>query len=446
MIMALVSGRQAVVTGPAWLAFASAFFTMLTFAVVCPVVTRLVSRLLGRIKESHAQTKFRGQLRAMWRIAAERLGRSARRNSITAAALAMAVAMTIGLTVMIHSFRETVLQWVGQTVGADLYIAPASNETLGLDAVIPDEAVEWVRSKVGAAGLETFREVRVNMLLRDSVQPVLLAVVEGSRRKVELAGTEHEVSGVPDASDRAVVSESFSRRYRVHAGDKLELLSSRGKVEFQVSAIYRDYTRDEGVILLSLSTFTRFWRDDGPQSMAIYVGDKEKLNELEEGFRQRFAPEGEYHLYSNRTLRQRILEIFDATFAVTRGLRFVALVVATLGMGLSVSTLVAERQRETGILRAIGCSRAQVRSLFAVEAAMIGSIAALVGLVCGLALAVVLTWIVNPAFFGWTIGFSVPWGSVLSFCVLVVGVSFIAAWIPAGEAANSSLAETVREE
>ncbi len=67
-----------------------------------------------------------------------------------------------------------------------------------------------------------------------------------------------------------------------------------------------------------------------------------------------------------------------------------------------------EREREIGVLRAIGASRRQVLGIFLGEAALIGLTASIVGLLSGSLLAVILTWVVNKAFFGWTIAFSYP--------------------------------------
>jgi putative ABC transport system permease protein len=67
----------------------------------------------------------------LWRIAANNLRRSVHRNAITVAALAAAIAMMTGLTVMIYSFRQSVDAWIHRGIVADLYISPASTETVG---------------------------------------------------------------------------------------------------------------------------------------------------------------------------------------------------------------------------------------------------------------------------------------------------------------------------
>ena len=50
------------------------------------------------------------------------------------------LAMTIGLMVMIFSFRTSVDAWIQHGIVADLFIAPASNEVIGLEAAVPPAA------------------------------------------------------------------------------------------------------------------------------------------------------------------------------------------------------------------------------------------------------------------------------------------------------------------
>ncbi len=114
-------------------------------------------------------------------------------------------------------------------------------------------------------------------------------------------------------------------------------------------------------------------------------------------------------ILSNGDLRKRVFEIFDQTFAVTYVLRTIAVLVAIVGIALTLTTLIAERSRELGLLRAIGGSVAQLRKLLLWESAMIGFLAAAVGLVSGVALSLVLTGVINRAFFGWTIQLAFPW-------------------------------------
>ncbi|MBA3270474.1 MAG: ABC transporter permease, partial [Acidobacteria bacterium] len=53
------------------------------------------------------------------------------RLSISIAALAVSLSMTVAVVVMIGSFRDTVMYWVGQTVQADLFIGPGMRPAVG---------------------------------------------------------------------------------------------------------------------------------------------------------------------------------------------------------------------------------------------------------------------------------------------------------------------------
>ena len=167
---------------------------------------------------------------------------------------------------------------------------------------------------------------------------------------------------------------------------------------------------------------------------------------LEAELRTRFAASGELAIYSNHTLRGRVLEVFDQTFAVTYVLRAIAVFVGAVGIALGLGILVAERQRETGVLRAIGASPRQVGGLVMGEAGWIGLHSAIAGLACGGALAVVLAQVVNRAFFGWTIDMAVPWAELLWLPVWVCALAMAAALLPARRAARIPVAESVREE
>ncbi len=151
-------------------------------------------------------------------------------------------------------------------------------------------------------------------------------------------------------------------------------------------------------------------------------------------------------IWSNRDLRVRIFEIFDQTFAVTYVLRTIAVIVAVVGICLTLTTLLVERARELGVMRAIGASVGQLRKLLLWESAMIGLLAAAVGLASGLALSFVLTGVINRAFFGWTIQLAFPWGSLALTPLWIVGAAVLAGLLPAWRAGRLIIAEALRDE
>jgi putative ABC transport system permease protein len=142
------------------------------------------------------------------------------------------------------------------------------------------------------------------------------------------------------------------------------------------------------------------------------------------------------------------------------GLLLLAVVVAALGVVNTTVINVAERQREIGLLRAVGATQQQVRRAFVAEAGMMGLLAALVADLLGLLM--LLSWglLVLPngtASVGvrpdWetiqlTVGAGfLDWGRAaaasLVFGPLVAG---LAAYYPARRAAARPVVEATRSE
>jgi putative ABC transport system permease protein len=242
------------------------------------------------------------------------------------------------------------------------------------------------------------------------------------------------------------VSESFARRYKVAEGDTIELAAPAGPQTFRIAGIYLDYTRDQGVILMDRDNYVAHWPAPGAHSSGVHLHDPKKADTLGAELREKFGRETEYAIYSNASLRQRIFEIFDQTFAVTYVLRTISVIVAVLGVSLTLTTLVTEREREIGIMRAIGSSSGQVRRAFLAESALIGLLASLVGLAAGACLAMVLTWVINLAFFGWTVQLRYPWDLMAWTPVWIIAAAAVAGLLPAGRASRIRPATALRSE
>ena len=311
-----------------------------------------------------------------------------------------------------------------------------------MQAFLPDESAAWAESQPGVLEAGTFREVPIRF--RD--EPTTLAVINGKARgKLDfLQGDSAEQDF--QSGGGVAISESFATRFQVAPEEKISLPTPAGVREFTVCGIYRDFARDRGTILMSRTLFDQHWHDKRVHSLALRLRDSSLGESVGDAFRERFGREGQFVLYDNAALRQRVFDIFDETFAVTSVLRSIAVVVAIAGVLFSLSALVIEREREIGVLRAMGASRPQVLGVFLSESTLIALTAALSGLASGGALAMVLTWVINRAFFGWTIDLSYPTLPMVTLPLWIVGAALLAALLPAWRAARIAPARAVRFE
>ncbi|HSU87018.1 MAG TPA: FtsX-like permease family protein [Chthoniobacterales bacterium] len=434
ILLAIVLSILALRTGPAWLGFCAAFFVLAGFSFFAPEITSRFSRGIKAIIYRRIEP----------RLAAQNLGRTLLRNSVTIASLAAAVAMTVGIAVMIFSFRQTVGDWINQTLIADLFIGPAANEIAGPTSFVPPAAIDYLRKNPAVEEVDTYRGVELPF--RD--ETIAIAVVSGSNRRNLrfLRGANDEIMHRFYNQQCVLVSESFSRRFQLAEGDTLSLPSPAGVLKFPIAGIFYDYTRDQGTVFLSAKNFQNFWHDDRVNSIGLYLKKGAEPETVAEEFRARFSRSGEFSIYSNRLLRTRIFEIFDQTFAVTYVLRTIAVLVAVAGIFLGLTTLVTERSRELSVLRSLGASAAQIRRLLLWESGMIGLLASVLGLASGLCLSLVLTGVINRAFFGWTIQLAFPWWSLLWTPVWIIAAAIVAGWTPAWRAGRLDIAEALRSE
>jgi putative ABC transport system permease protein len=421
-------------TGPPWLGFGAAFFVLAAFSSITPAVTARFSRVARRPGGGGIEPA----------LAAQNLGRTLLRNSVTIASLAAAVAMTVGVAVMVFSFRQTVSDWIGQTLVADLFIGPASNEIAGPTSFMPPAAIEFLKRRPELEELDTYRGIELPF--RD--QTIAVAVITGrNRRNLRLReGRNEEIIPRFYREECVLISESFARRFHLAESDSLELPTPAGRRNFPIAGVFYDYTRDQGTVFLSRRTFEKCWHDPRVNSVALFLRPNANPDWVAQAFRDKFGRSGEFSIYSNRLLRTRIFEIFDQTFAVTYVLRTIAILVAVIGIFLGLTTLVTERSRELGVLRSIGASAGQIRRLLLWESGMIGLLASLLGLASGLCLSLVLTGVINRAFFGWTIRLAFPWWSLAWTPLWIVAAAMIAGWIPAWRAGRLDIAEAVRSE
>jgi putative ABC transport system permease protein len=151
----------------------------------------------------------------------------------------------------------------------------------------------------------------------------------------------------------------------------------------------------------------------------------------------------QYTSESIDALGQRFLNIFTTFLTVFAG---IALLVASFSIYNTFSILVAQRSRESALLRALGAARSQIVTSVVVEAVVVGLLASAAGLVGGVVIAGLLKGLFDA------FGFSLPAGGlVLSAGTAVTGmvvgtlVTLVAGVVPAVRASRIPPVAALRE-
>lgn len=368
------------------------------------------------------------------------------RHAVAVAAMMTALAMLIGVAIMIGSFRRTVEIWVEETIRADLFVTPASRFTKGVYATLPAPLLDRVRSIQGIAAVDPF--TRVTIMFRG--RQLLLAAgdfeVAAARGKLLFVqGDSKEVLMRAKEGGGVIISETAALTHGIREGDRVTLATRTGPASFPVAGIFYDYTTDGGKIVMDRSLFQRYGGEPRVNVLAVYLSPDADPAAVAQQIKMAGGKAAIFVL-PNQKLRRRVLEIFDQTFAVTYALRIIAVIVAALGIFNALWASVLERQREIGILRSLGASRAQVFRVTLQEAGLLGVLAEIMGLVIGLFLALILIHVINKQSFGWSLLFAFPPSVLLTSGGLVLLASLLAGLFPALHASRIEIAEAIKYE
>ncbi len=436
---AAVASRAPAVGGKPLFGYLAALLLIAASALATPaVVHAFTSRSAGILRRLLGVEAL---------LASRSLAGSLRRTSVLVGALATAIAMMVAVGIMVGSFRQTVISWLGSQLPADIYLSPGGASGPDSHPALPPGLAERVEALPVVAAVDRFRAYSISY----NGLPATLASTDTRvalkyRRPEFLSGrAAAPVLARLQGRDTAIVSEPFANKHGVTAGDTIVLPLAGREARLEVLDVYYDYASERGYVMVDRQTMLRYLQDDAPSGLAVYLQPGADLLDARKAIEQ--ATSGyRVGVVTNRQLRRQAVAVFDRTFAITYALEAIAIIVAVIGIAGAMLALVIDRRRELGLLRFLGGAARQVRKLVVVEAGLLGLLANLAGLVLGTLLSLVLIFVINKQSFGWTIRFHWPVAVLLSALTVVYVATLLAGLYPARVAARLDPIEVVHEE
>jgi putative ABC transport system permease protein len=355
---------------------------------------------------------------------------------------------------MVASFRDTVAGWLDQTLRADVYVTSPSWRRARAEATLDPALVARLAAHPGVRAVDRLRQVEALVAGRPIQVTGIDGEVAGGEWRVQLVGALGAAARAGDAAaalarlagGEVLVSEPLARRLGLAAGGAVTVRTLAGDRAFPVAGVYRDYGNERGAVLMDLGPFAAAFGAGPPSNLALYL-DAAGPGEVERAVAglQRAAGDAAVLIRSNRTLRAEVLAIFEETFAVTRLLQVMGLLIAVAGIALSLLVLARERAGEIALYRALGATRAQVFRVFLGRGLGLALSGLALGLLGGAGLAAVLVFVVNPAWFGWSLGLHWPVGALAAQGATILGAALAASLAPAAMASRVRATELSRD-
>ncbi|MGQ0679786.1 MAG: FtsX-like permease family protein [Actinomycetota bacterium] len=369
----LVASFSGAVLGPGWLAFASmsglvAGAIITTYGLTHPLAS-LTARLSSRFGVAG-------------RLAASAVERSPRRAWATSVAVVAGVGMIVTQASATENIDESVERSVNSLGMVDLYVSAASGVSLATEVLLPPE---WEAQLAALPGVEnvgsnTFTFVNYEgqkVLVQGTsnsigAEPVMAGITPAQRRQVE-------------AGAGAVVSPRFTDLFGVEVGDTLALPTPSGERAIPVIASVPSFTWERGHVTVGRRNLQQWFGMEGVSDYQLSYGpdaDAERVRAQVEQFVTDspvpvyLSSGSEYLSVIEGTVNQ-VNALFDSMVGVVVGAAVLAIINA-----LIISVI--ERRTELGIMRALGTSRRQLRSMVALEAGALGVVGGVIGVAFGL--------------------------------------------------------------
>jgi putative ABC transport system permease protein len=394
-------------------------------AILSPLIARPLARWIG--------WPFARAFRLPGNLARQNAMRNPRRTASTAAALMIGLALVAFVSIFAASIRTSTARTLEDSVSADYILStdtfqPFSTEVATRLAEQPElEAVAGTRFGVWKLNGATKQ--------LQAADPVAYGKVV---RTETTSGSLDDLAG-----GGLAVKDTVARAEGWTVGETVPMEFPRSGVQqVPVKAIYKDNSLN-GDFLLSLRDYERGYTDQLDSQLYVKAApgvdpatSRAAVDRVAADFPNvTVRDQAEFRAETTRQINQ-IVNLFYSLLGL-------AILIALFGIVNTLALSIFERVRELGLLRAVGATRRQLRSMIRWEAVIIAVLGAVLGLAVGV-------------FFGWTVvrasrgigitDFTLPTGQLVLFVLLAGLAGILAAILPGRRAAKVDMLRAITTE
>jgi putative ABC transport system permease protein len=363
-------------------------------------------------------------------------------SALSLASIIVSFSLMVAMAIMIHSFRVSFDHWLGKLLPADLQL----REPFGNDTAFWSSADQASLAAIPGVSRLEFRRTR-QLLLDPKRAPVTLIA-----RGASEAQTAAELPLVQSAAafesgnPSAWISEAVQDLYGYKVGDAISLPLAGRVLPFTVAGVWRDYARLSGSIVISRHAYQAETGDTGANEGSIWLKPGVEAASMEKLLRARLSDGDALEITTTSALHEKSLQIFDRAFAITYALEVIAVIIGLTGVSFAASSTALARRAEFGMLRHIGMLRRQVIGMLANEGLLTSAFGVLYGLALGIALSLVLVYVINRQSFNWSIDLDVPARALALLSLVLISAAAITAVISGRAALSQDAVRAVRED
>jgi putative ABC transport system permease protein len=219
-----------------------------------------------------------------------------------------------------------------------------------------------------------------------AIDPATFLNVRGVR--VQSGPPPQELMQTLAAGDAVWVGADTANKYDLEVGDQIVLETRRGRRPFRVAAITIDFGGGETTTVTgSWGDLRRYFGVNDVSDYAVRLAPGASLTAVTDLIENEIGRGESLSVESKAEFEEKVRQLSDQAFSLFDVLGLIGLVIGGLGVINTMLMNVLERTRELGGLRSLGMTRRQVRRMVLAEAATMGVMGGLFGVLFGALLA-----------------------------------------------------------
>lgn len=406
--------------GPLAMLGAGAALVFLGIALLAPVISRPVVRVLG--------AAYPRLFRMPGRLATKNAQRNPRRTAATASALMIGLALVSAINVMSSSAKASVSAQVDKAFAADYMVTPVSP---GFDPAEPARAVRAVDGVrlVTAAYQGRFKSGPKQHSFVATERP---ADLERSAKLALRAGSADL------GRDGMLVDEATATSDRLTVGSTVPATFADGATErLRVDGIYAK-NQLLGARVVALPVVRA--HNPHPAGLGILVTTAHADATTKSAIERALSGYPNLKVQDQSDVKKSAEKSIDQFVALLTVLLALSIVIAALGIINTLALSVIERTREIGLLRAVGTSRRQTRRMIRLESVVIAVFGGLLGIAIGVVFGIAIQHAVSDK--GLDV-LRVPVPTLVMYVVLSAVIGVLAAVWPAWRASRLDVLKAI---
>jgi len=387
-----------------------------------PAISRKMAMVIGA-----PVAKFRGVTGAMAR---QNAARNPKRTSRTAAPLLIGVALVTSFTALAASIKGEIRDTYGKSFRGDYALSVDSRGFGGIPTSITDQidalpevdkatGIGFVPAKVGD-------ESRYVLVINPKTTEGLytLEMVEGKQ-------SDLTKDGILIESDKAL-------KKNLSIGSIVDVTLIDGRtLPLKLVGTYKNAF---GNYVVSREIFDGSTNSLFDSSVYIKINEGGSDEQVRNAISAISTDLGIGKLESRDEFIDTQAAQVNQILALIYGLLFLSIIIAIVGIIITLLLSVFERKREIGLLRAIGMTRAQIRTMIRWESVITSLFGAVTGVVLGITMGVVI--VVSLVEKGLS-AFKLPITGTITILIIAFVIGVVAAVFPAWRATRTSIISSI---